>query len=320
MADHKDKIKNVVIADQDESSYSEFIESLRKEGVNVEFMNTPEGLVKKLSENKVDVCIVNLVIAGIGPFQLLAQMKKGSVEKELKIVVVSRQSDTANIQNTIRAGADDFVALPFDTLNLFHRVVYHLTPKTVIGDVGSVDPTQLSAEHVKVLLRTIDIMAKTERANIHDAFMKVLQDVATLTKSNRTSIIVVDKKTAGGVVLASSDDPKFFDFPISLSQYPEVMHVVNSGSIILVEDVSRNWLTYKIRDNVKTIEIGSLMVFPVKQHGETLGVVTVRRPQVTEKPANEVLTVLQAIANVLAAHSNMRSLLRKIYSDFAQNG
>ena len=101
-----------------------------------------------------------------------------------------------------------------------------------------------------------------------------------------------------GVVLATSDDPNFHNFPITLDQYPEILHVIHAGNLIFVEDVSQNALTERIKKSVKSISIGSLMVFPVFYQGEIVGVLNVRRPQATEVPEMHIMRIMQAIANI----------------------
>ena len=147
--------------------------------------------------------------------------------------------------------------------------------------------------------------------------MNILEKVAVLLTSNRTSLIIVDSESNTGVVLASSDDPNFFDFPISLHEYPEILHVLHTGNFVLIDDVSQNSLTQKINEKVKTILIGSIMVFPVRYQGEVVGVLTIRRAQARELPSMQVMRILQAIANTMASHSNVKALLRKIYKEYS---
>ena len=99
-----------------------------------------------------------------------------------------------------------------------------------------------------------------------------------------------------GVVLASSDDPSFNNFPLMLSKYPEIQHVMFSGKFVLIPDVKYHNLTSQIENQVKSIPIGSLMVFPVRYQNEVIGVLTIRRPRASGIPSMTQLRILQAIA------------------------
>jgi GAF domain-containing protein len=58
------------------------------------------------------------------------------------------------------------------------------------------------------------------------------------------------------------------------------------------------------------------MVFPVRYAGEVVGVMTVRRAKASDLPSMDNLRVLQALANQLAAHANIKASLRRIYRDY----
>ncbi len=311
----------VLFADLATVKYKSVMAELHKSGVNCETVTDVPGLLSKISEEEFNICVINLLLGGIGPFELIENVRKTSRNVNLKIVVVTRQVHKLNIQNTMRAGADDFIAEPFETLNLHNRILYHLRPVQVIkaDRIEQTVPGIENSKYVKLLLEATELLGRTDREHIHDSILKILQDVATLLESNRTSLIIVDELANNGVVLATSDDPKFSNFPISLEKYPEVVHVMHTGSLIFIEDVSQNTLTDAISKTVKTISIGSIMVFPVRYHGEIVGVLIIRRPVATELPSQDVMRVLQAAANVMAAHANVAVLLRKIYKEFKKD-
>lgn len=314
-------VKRLIIGDLAPVKFDLLIKWLSKEGIETEAVTDPHELLTRLEAASFDVCIVNLLLAGTGPSKLISDIKKRSRNPEVKIVVVSKQVQRVNVENVIRAGAHDFIAEPFENENAYYRVLYHLAPKTVIETLGFEGGDEGEhKEYVRLILQAVETLSRVDRESAHESILEVLQNLASIIGSNRTSLIVVDRETSSGVVLASSDDPNFRDFPINLSKYPEVLHVVNTGTIVLVDDVSRNDLTKGIRDSVRSISIGSIMVFPVRFQSDVIGVLTVRRAKAAELPPMGVLSILQALANVLAAHSNTRMLLRKIYSDFPQKG
>lgn len=308
--------RRVLFADSSLAKFHTVAGWLRREGLGVEFSSEQADFVKKVSEGRFDVCVVNLLLGRMGPFELVSQIRKSSLSPTIKVIVLSKQVQRANIENCMRAGANDFVADPFGDDNLFHRVVYHLAPKREIKKFETHPDFGPAVKYIEALIEFIDLLSRTDRAGTHESFVKIVQHVAQLMGSNRTSLYLVDSLHSGGVVLASSDDPDFFDFPISLVKYPEILHVVTSGSIVVVDDVSQNMLTNKIKEEVSTIEIGSLMAFPVYYQGDIVGVLHIRHPKAFKDTGDEVLRVLQAIANTLAAHANTESLLRRMYRQF----
>lgn len=320
MPSSKQQKRKVLIGDYAAAKYRSVTDWLTNEGVIVDALTDPTQFLHKVKEEQYDLVIINLILGNIGPFELLREIKTKSKNPNVKVMVVSKQVHKENIENTIQAGADDFVVDPFDGVTLGHRVLYHMRPKQEVA-TPSVEEKPIKRadwDVVKLLIDGIETLSHLKREQGHETFHTVLSEIAKFLDSNRTSLIIVDKETSVGVVLASSDDPKFHDFPISLQSYPEILHVMNTGNTVLVENVESNLMTHKIREKVKSIEIGSMMVFPIRFENEICGVLTIRRPKAKELPALETLRVLNALANTMAAHSNMKVLLRKIYKDYSQ--
>lgn len=293
---------------------------LKKDGISVDTSTDPPRFLATIAEQPYDVAVINLLVGGMGPFELIKNVRGTSKNPDIKIIVISRQVHKVNIQNTIKAGANDFVADPFENENLFHRILYHLAPKQIIDPYGY-EATAATDEvwpFVNLHLEATESLSRTIRGDEHKAFLAILRDTAELLQSNRSSLIIVEEESNTGLVLATSDDPNFYDFPIALHKYPEILHVMHTGNFVLIEDVSQNALTQRINEAVKSILIGSLMVFPVRFQGEVTGVLTARRPKATGIPSMQVLRVLQALANTMASHSNVKSLLRRIYKEFSE--
>jgi len=317
----KEVPRKVIFADLATVKYQGVLSSLEAQKISCEVITQVPDLLLRLGSERFDICVINLLLGGIGPFELIENLRKSSSNPDLKIIVVTRQVHKLNIQNSIRAGSNDFIAEPFETMNLVSRILYHLGPVKVIEASGYSTSLPGAAEvsFFRTLLLAEEVMAKTPRDKMHEGLLEVLKQVSSVIDSNRTSLIVVDEKRQSGVVLATSDDPKFYNFPISLHKYPEVSHVVHTESLIFVEDISQNPLTKSIQSNVKSIFIGSLVVFPVHYQGEVVGVLHVRRPKTKDLPSKESLRILQAVANLMAAHANVAVMLRRIYKDFSSS-
>lgn len=310
--------KKVVFADFAIMKFNPLMEQLRKEGFAVDGLTDQKGFVQKITDEVVDVCVINLLLGGTGPFELIRRVRSVSKNRDVKVIVISRQVQKLNIQNTLKAGANDFVADPVENENLHARILYHLTPKRVIenltGNLASVSADTWPI--LSTMLNATETLSRTPAPQISAAFYTILGEVGRIMESNRTSMMIVDEENNSGVVLASSDDPKFCDFPVVLNKYPEVLDVIHSGNFVLIDDVSKNQLTQAINENVRSIAIGSIMVFPVRYAAEVVGVMTIRRPKASDLPSLDNLRVLQALANTLATHANMKASLRRIYKDF----
>lgn len=312
------KPKKILIADFTLAKYKELETLLKKDAVEITTVSDPAKFQRLLQKNRYEMCLVNLLFGGVGPRELMTSIRKQTKHEDMKVVFVSRQVQRVNIENCIKAGAVDFVADPFESEVLVQRVLYHLSPKQIVDTDGFEDQPfdKVDWNAVRLLVDGIELLSKSSKNQERPAFFKILQDLATFIGSNRTSLIIVDTESNSGIVHASSDDASFVDYPISLKDYPEILHVVNTGSVVLIDDITRNIMTRRIKENVKSIEIGSVMVFPIRYQNEIRGVLTIRRAKATDLPAVEVLRLIHALANTMAAHSNVHAMLRKIYRDF----
>lgn len=311
--------KRVLFVDTAKAKYVGLTNRLTKDGIVCDSTGDSSGFLSKLRDEHFDLCILNLMVAGMGPNELISSVRTNTRNRDLKVVILTKQVHTLNIRNAIRAGANDFIVDPFEEEGVYHRIHYHLTPKRII-DLDSLtdDGSAVPNEYTRLILDSIEALSHAKKDAEQAAFVKVIQRVAAVAGSNRTSLIIVDSASNSGLVLASSDDPNFCDFQISLTKYPEILHVMSTGQFVCVSDVNTNQLTNQISQKIKDIPVGSMMVFPVLFRDEVIGVLSVRRPERSEIPAAMELKALQALANTLAAYSNIRASLRKLYKEFAK--
>jgi len=315
--------KKIIFGEMSASKFSVLSDWLKKDNIIVDFANDSDQLLERISQDSYQLCMVNWLLGGIGPFELIRKIRSSSMNPEIKVMVISRQVQKVNIQNAISAGAHDFVAEPFENEVVLKRILYHLSPQSMMEASVYEEHKLVNSDElglVNICLEICEKLSRAERGMEPQALYEATSKVSQVMGSNRTSLVLADVGQATGVVLASSDDPSFHNFPISLDQYPEIQHVVFSGKFVLIPDVTTNTLTHDLNKKVKTIPIGSLMVFPVRYQNEVIGVLTIRRPRASELPSYEKLRLLQAITNLMAAQSNIQLLIRKIYRDHLRTG
>ncbi|MFM8270621.1 MAG: response regulator, partial [Pseudomonadota bacterium] len=287
-ADNRDKTtRRVILGELSATKYTVLSDWLKKDNVIMEFANEAERLMEMLSKERYQLCMVNWLLGGIGPFELIRKIRSSSLNPDIRVMVISRQVQKINIQNAINAGAHDFLAEPFENEIVLKRVLYHLTPQSTMDASEYEDRKLMNGDDLGLMnlfLEVCEKLSRSERGTEPHALHEAVSKISQIMGSNRTSLVVADVGQSQGVVLASSDDPSFHNFPISLDKYPEIQHVVFSGKVVLIPDVNTHMLTHDINKNVRTIPIGSLLVFPVRYQNEVIGVLTIRRPRASEVP------------------------------------
>ncbi len=87
-------------------------EALEEAGITVEVAMTGEEGLKKASQMKPDLILLDLILPDIDGFKLCAQIKEDvNLEKSL-IVVLSIKDDVEDITKAFTMGADDYIIKP----------------------------------------------------------------------------------------------------------------------------------------------------------------------------------------------------------------
>src|SRR4051812_13491884 len=90
----------VIFADFANVKYNGIIQKLSDDGVLTETVTGLAPLMEKISTEIYDLCVFNLLLGGLGPFEMIATLRNNSRNPLIKMIVVSRQIHKANIQNS----------------------------------------------------------------------------------------------------------------------------------------------------------------------------------------------------------------------------
>jgi DNA-binding response OmpR family regulator len=266
--------RRVLIVDGNKSKYMELMNALREAGIEVMHINERAKILPTADNFRPDLILINLFLDNASNLGAVRDLRKMFEKQGTKILVITAHHSKENIMECIKAGATDFILDPFDPRLLLQRVKYQLQDRDFyMPEDLRAEPTQLQAgfQLVYDCLRILAEIKDPQRA-LHET----LKLVGEMSQASRVNIILADVETNDARVLASSDDPKVQNLKVDLEKYPEVREVVINGSIVYVKDITQNPLTKDIANQVKTIDIASLIVFPIRHRGETLGTLNVR--------------------------------------------
>ena len=103
--------------------------------------------------------------------------------------------------------------------------------------------------------------------------------------------------------------------PVSLEKYPEVREVLLNGNIVYIKDIAANPLTKDISRQVKSIEITSILVFPIRHRAETIGTLNIRLGKDGLTVSDKHLKTFYMIALALSSKVAARRLLKRIHGE-----
>jgi DNA-binding response OmpR family regulator len=80
-----------------------------------------EGFERTLADRP-DVVLSDIMMPRVDGLQLLTRLKRDVGTRSLPVILLSAKAQTAEVQQGLDMGADDYVTKPFDPLELIDRV------------------------------------------------------------------------------------------------------------------------------------------------------------------------------------------------------
>lgn len=116
--------KKILVCDDDPGVTDVIRLILEEEGYEVKTLDSGKAIQKRVQEYSPDVILLDIWMPGIDGEQVTKLLKKNPDTKHIPIIVISALNLTEKIAK--RAGADDFIAKPFQMDDLLAKVGQHV--------------------------------------------------------------------------------------------------------------------------------------------------------------------------------------------------
>ncbi len=110
----------VLIIDDDKELCILVKRSILSENIETDFCNTGKAGLEQLKEKQYQLVILDIMMPGMDGFETLEQIREGY---SLPILMFTSKNDSASKVRGLRAGADDYLAKPFDMDELIARII-----------------------------------------------------------------------------------------------------------------------------------------------------------------------------------------------------
>jgi putative two-component system response regulator len=113
---------SILIADDDDISARFLKRLLTREGHHVSIVHSGEEVLRICATTPPDLVVIDLVAPAGRGFDVCRRLKEQTLTRFLPVIIVTAESDRSDRLDGINAGADDFVAKPFDATELHARI------------------------------------------------------------------------------------------------------------------------------------------------------------------------------------------------------
>jgi DNA-binding response OmpR family regulator len=301
MTDAEKSSFKVLIADDDGQTRRRLSDFLKEKGFEVTDCEDGNQVKRRLVEWKPHFVIIDLMLPEGNAMDIMSFMKTNDVLKDLNIrtLVTSGHNSAQNVRDSLKAGASDYIIKPFKFDDMLSRLVFHIQKKRKIDEAIGAKADKTSG--AEFYLHLIDMVLREANSGkrTQDVCYNLTKMLALTLKAVRCSIIECYDDRQTGFVQASSDDKAVQSIKIDLNRYPEVLHVMNTEKVVVIEDLDYDPMLAKIRDLVKTIRFDAMIVCPIKRDGKFYGVVSARMKKLENGFTDHDIRFAQVIAYVM---------------------
>lgn len=190
--------KHILVVD-DVPAVSDFLAAiLSSEGYKVTCLNCGEQAIEYVSQNEVDLILLDVMMEGIDGFETCRQIKSDNIARHIPVIFVTAKGDTQDVVEGFQVGATDFLVKPLRKEDVCARVQTQLKVREfiqaqqaqIIQAEKLASLAELMGEFSHELETPIGIIltAQTHLAERLETF-RTLMDANQLTKSKLTNFI-----------------------------------------------------------------------------------------------------------------------------------
>jgi two-component system cell cycle response regulator len=269
----------VLVADDDAALVSTLTWILREHGLQVVAVPNGEGLLERLHEERPDLVLLDIMMPKVDGLQLLEKIRAEAQWRDLPVLMVSSMPPEDGTVRSLEIGATDFIAKPFRMKELLARVDSHLRRWRDVKQMRA-SLTAVS-EDLKQSTSIVDILHEVTDSLKPDEIYHILsRRVARALGISKCSIVLANPGDTHGTVVAAFENPMLRNLRIELTRYPEIAKALETGRMVIAEDVATDPLFEAARaawarDGV-SVPTRSVAALPFRMKAEQTGVLYIR--------------------------------------------
>jgi len=269
----------VLVADDDAALVSTLTWILREHGYQVIAVPNGEGLLERLQQERPDLVLLDIMMPKVDGLQLLAKIRAEPGWRDLPVLMVSSMPPEDGTVKSLEIGASDFIPKPFRMKELLARVDAHLRRGREVAQMKQ--SLQAAADDLRQSTSIVDILHEVTDSLKPDEIYHILsRRVARALNISKCSIVLAQPGDVHGTVVAAFENPMLRNLRVEISRYPEIVKALETGRMVIVEDVTSDPLFAEVRawwtrDGVM-VPTQSVIALPFRMREEQAGVLYLR--------------------------------------------
>jgi len=112
----------ILCVDDDPNNLSLLEAMLSPRGYEVVLAKNGREALEKISTERIDICLLDIMMPGMDGFEICRRIKSDDRLRNIPVVMITIYADRENRIRGIEAGAEDFIAKPFDSTEVLARI------------------------------------------------------------------------------------------------------------------------------------------------------------------------------------------------------
>jgi len=113
---------HLLVADDDASNREMLARRLQRQGYQVSLAGSGLEVLRLVRAQKFDLVLLDMIMPGLDGYQVLTRMKSDPALADIPVIILSSLDQENNVARCIEAGAEDYVAKPFNSVFLRARL------------------------------------------------------------------------------------------------------------------------------------------------------------------------------------------------------
>ena len=122
---------NVLVVEDNEMSRELLHKRVSRAGYQVSSVEDGQAAIDSLTENPVDLVLLDIMMPGKNGFDVLQHLKQDEALKHIAVIMISALDDKDSIDKCLQMGAEDYITKPFNALILKSRILSCLQSKRI---------------------------------------------------------------------------------------------------------------------------------------------------------------------------------------------